>query len=141
MLKNILLTICAAVLSAELAARLSGLDYRLLQPLLYYQPSESEVLEVSPNPERLQQLKPNVRSVTTEYKRPVSVNSLGFRGPERSAKKPDGMKRIVCLGGSSVYGWGVGDTETFPFYLEETLNRYYKGRFEVWNGGLCSYVL
>jgi hypothetical protein len=51
--------------------------------------------------------------------KPVSHNSLGFRGSaEYSPEAPDGRHRIVFLGDSFPYGTGVGDTETFPALVE-----------------------
>lgn len=53
----------------------------------------------------------------------VSINSLGYRGPEISKKKPPGIVRILCLGDSGTYGHYVNDDETFPFYLQERFFR------------------
>lgn len=141
MLKNILLLLCSLTLTAELSARLTGLDYLMLKPLLYYQTSDQAVHEVSPNPERLYQLKPISKTSTVEFQHIVSVNRLGFRGPEAEAKKLSGVTRIICFGGSTTYGAAVADHETFPYYLERELNSYFHGKFEVWNAGLCAYVL
>jgi lysophospholipase L1-like esterase len=67
----------------------------------------------------------------------VTTNSLGFRGPERAARKPAGVYRVVCLGAYQTVGHGVDDDEAFPARLERRLNeapgRPY--RFEVWNAG------
>jgi GDSL-like Lipase/Acylhydrolase family len=49
----------------------------------------------------------------------VSINSLGYRGPEINKKKPPGTVRILCLGDSGTYGHYVNDDETFPFYLQQ----------------------
>ena len=141
MLKNIFLLLCSLTLTAELSARLTGLDYLMLKPLLYYQTSDQAVHEVSPNSERLYQLKPISKTSTVEFQHSVSVNKLGFRGPEAEAGKPSGVTRIICFGGSTTYGAAVEDTETFPYYLERELNTHYRGKFEVWNAGLCAYVL
>ena len=141
MIKNIVLLAFTALASAEIAARVSSLDALMLKPLLYYQDSDLEVQEPSPNPERLYQLKPGATTHTLEFQKPVSINSLGFRDMARSAAKAPETTRIICLGGSTTYGAAVGDDETFPHYLEQALNREYKGKFEVWTAGLCAYVL
>ncbi len=53
--------------------------------------------------------------------RDVSINEYGFRGETGiSYAKPSGEIRIVCLGGSTVYGVGR-DTMTWPAILEREL--------------------
>lgn len=141
MIRNLIVLLCALFLTAELAVRISSIDTLMLKPLLYYQGSDPAAHEPSPNPERIYQLKPGARTRTTEFMKPVSVNSLGFRGTGHPASKTPGTTRVICLGGSTTYGAAVADNETFPYYLEEILNKKYKGKFEVWNAGLCAYVL
>jgi lysophospholipase L1-like esterase len=46
---------------------------------------------------------------------PVSINTAGFRDKERGAKT---MPRVLTLGDSSVYGFGVGDSGVFTAQLE-----------------------
>jgi lysophospholipase L1-like esterase len=67
----------------------------------------------------------------------VVMNSRGFRGREFTAEKPPGVTRIVTLGSSSTFGYRSKDDETYPFHLEEILNRQYPNkRFEVINLGI-----
>lgn len=54
------------------------------------------------------------------YGHPVRVNSLGFRGPEPPPREP-GTARIVVLGRSVAFGWGVAETEAWPARLETFL--------------------
>jgi hypothetical protein len=49
---------------------------------------------------------------------PIAINSLGLRGRDAAAEKPPGAFRILCLGDSYVFGWGVDDEESFPARLE-----------------------
>ena len=49
-------------------------------------------------------------------------NRHGFRGPERSREKRDGVTRIAILGDSTAMGWGVEDFETYAALLEERLD-------------------
>ena len=53
----------------------------------------------------------------------VSIDSLGFRGPNFTREKPAGQWRIVMLGDSYVYGDFVDDHQTFPFQVEARLDR------------------
>lgn len=65
----------------------------------------------------------------------VTMNSLGFRGPERDAEKPAGTFRIVVLGSYHPFGLGVGDDENYPALLEKKLMAATDRTVEVWNGG------
>ncbi len=50
----------------------------------------------------------------------VSTNSIGLRGPE--LVRPAPRKRVVCLGGSSTFGWGVSYDESWCAQLGEILS-------------------
>lgn len=47
------------------------------------------------------------------------INSHKFRGPEITKEKPEDTVRIFVLGGSTTFGVGVLDHQTYPFYLQE----------------------
>ncbi|MBN1120816.1 MAG: SGNH/GDSL hydrolase family protein [Anaerolineae bacterium] len=68
-------------------------------------------------------------------------NSLGFRGPEVKIPKPDGVYRIVAVGGSTTYGTEVNNWyESYPAQLEEVLREDYGyTNVEVINGGAAGY--
>jgi lysophospholipase L1-like esterase len=63
----------------------------------------------------------------------VSVNSLAFRGPEVAMPKPAGVFRILVLGESLTFGWGVEYEETYGQRLREALEErgLFGGRVEV----------
>ena len=42
----------------------------------------------------------------------VSTDANGLRAPAHAEAKPDGIYRILALGCSTTFGWGVEDTET-----------------------------
>ncbi len=74
------------------------------------------------------------------YAYDYSMNSLGFRTPERPFEKPTGVKRIVTLGGSTTVD-GFTDSETWPARLEARLNEEYGSRgvrVEVINLGVVA---
>ncbi len=52
--------------------------------------------------------------------RSAGLNRYGYRGPVVSAKAP-GELRVVVLGGSTVFGYGVSWDESIPVYLEARL--------------------
>lgn len=66
------------------------------------------------------------------------INSLGFRGPEFSPVKQPGELRVVCLGNSVTFGWGVSaDSLTYPARLERWLRaRYPNQPLRVINAGM-----
>ena len=67
------------------------------------------------NPWLLWQLRPGDR---TEHGKPVHVNALGLRHGDI---EPSTGLRILALGDSSVYGFGVGDDEVFTARIEQDL--------------------
>jgi len=75
------------------------------------------------------------------YRRPVRINSLGFRGPDFTPAKPARTFRIICLGDSTTFGWSVADDETYPAQLEKRLLARYPGRnFQALNLGVTGYT-
>jgi lysophospholipase L1-like esterase len=64
------------------------------------------------------------------------TNSRGLRGKERDLVKPDGWQRVVLLGDSFTWGYGISDGETYADRLEGKLER-----TEVVNLGVTAYGL
>jgi hypothetical protein len=70
----------------------------------------------------------------------VTTNADGFRGPRYPREPEAGTVRIVGLGDSFMFGWGVGDREGFLPVLEELLEaRYPDTRFEAVNTAVPGY--
>lgn len=65
--------------------------------------------------------------------KPLTINSHGFRGPECTVEKPPGVHRILVLGDSYAWGYGVGDSEVFSAVLERKLGATDEGPWEVLN--------
>ena len=73
---------------------------------------------------------------------PVSINSAGLRDREFPLEKPPGVYRVMMLGDSTTFGWGVRQEDTAAKFLERKLNadlppRY--NRVEVMNTGVGNY--
>jgi lysophospholipase L1-like esterase len=72
----------------------------------------------------------------------VRINSLGLRDREFLPAKPPGVYRILVLGDSTTFGWGVSLDNTASKILERELNAQpppgYQ-RFEVINAGTGNY--
>jgi lysophospholipase L1-like esterase len=68
-------------------------------------------------------------------------NALGWRGPETTLAKPEGVFRILILGGSTTYTEAVSDNvDTFPEQLQRLLRETYQHtNIEVINGGVPGY--
>ncbi len=73
----------------------------------------------------------------------VVINSLGLRGPEIPAVKPDGTFRIACLGGSTTFGTHCSSNDTtWPARLQERLRASRPDlRIEVVNAGVPGYTV
>lgn len=68
-------------------------------------------------------LKPGATSVHkgAMFEATYHINHLGYRGKEYEKKRRPGTFRILLIGDSSGFGWGVQDNETFAALLEEQL--------------------
>jgi len=83
---------------------------------------------------RKQAVAPAYRGVTWE------VNEAGFRGPMIPAQKPPGTIRLLFLGSSITFGWGVAARDAFPEKVREGLEEAFPGRpFEAINAGVPGY--
>jgi lysophospholipase L1-like esterase len=51
----------------------------------------------------------------------VSTDANGLRPPHHGVDKPDGAFRIMAMGCSTTYGWGVADADSYPAQLERIL--------------------
>jgi lysophospholipase L1-like esterase len=77
------------------------------------------------------------------YYRWVHVNASGFRGRQVEVAKPDGVLRVMVVGGSTVFDSTVdGDDQTWPARLEHHLGCLLPSRkVEVINAGVPGYVM
>ena len=71
----------------------------------------------------------------------VRINSLGFRGREISPRKPGGVKRVLVVGDSYVFGLGVDEEHSFTTHLETFRNARFADDvvYEVVNMGVSGY--
>ncbi len=94
--------------------------------------------EFRPDREWLFRGRPGVEGeiLGTNYK----INSDGFRGPVHAIPRPPGGLRIVVLGDSIAFGFGVREEQTFPRVLEALLaERAPAAEVEVINLGTGGY--
>ena len=113
--------LCCLVL--EVALRVAGfgnLEIYQPDPLLYWK------------------LKPNQDCFTKIDHKPVHVNSHGTRGPEFQTAKPANTIRILSLGDSKTFGWGLTEAESYSGLIEKMLQQHVGGgrKVEVINAGV-----
>ncbi len=65
----------------------------------------------------------------------IRTDSRGFRGPERLIPKPVNTKRMVFVGDSVTFGWGVDLEDTFVHMIGEELSARGAGKWETVNAG------
>jgi lysophospholipase L1-like esterase len=72
----------------------------------------------------------------------ATINDLGLRGARPEVPKPANAVRVLAIGDSTTFGWGVDDPETYTVQLEVRLRAAYPGQqVEVVNAGVVSYDL
>lgn len=69
----------------------------------------------------------------------VSLNSHGHRDDEVPVEKPAGERRILVLGDSVTFGWGVDQGQDFPARLETLLRQQTGTAWQVINAGVNGY--
>src|SRR2546423_3119365 len=65
-------------------------------------------------------LRPDAEDFTVD--KPVHVNHDGFRDREFPLERTLGVQRVVCLGDSYTYGWGVELEDSLPKQLERAVS-------------------
>ncbi len=70
-----------------------------------------------------------------EYKTFVKINSKGLRN--RETQYEHNKKRILFVGDSFTFGWGVEQNEAFPYICENLFNK----KIEVINAGVPGYSI
>jgi lysophospholipase L1-like esterase len=85
------------------------------------------------------ELAPNTRKVAVGAM--VETNSYGMRGPEPVLDQSGALYRIVALGDSFTFGFGVSGEDTYPSVLARLLNARpdLNHRFDVLNLGVAGY--
>jgi lysophospholipase L1-like esterase len=83
-------------------------------------------------------LAPNQDCFTKVDHKPVHINSQGTRGGEFATDKPTNTFRILSLGDSRTFGWGLSEAETYSARLGESLSAQVgkDKRVEVINAGV-----
>ena len=70
----------------------------------------------------------------------VSSNSDGLRAVGQSRAKEEGVHRILAMGCSTTFGWGVKDADAYPAQLQARFLANGRSNVEVINGGQPGYT-
>lgn len=130
------LLFCGAIVLACLIMEvvLRVMDHPLSKPYLdyvaWYEPAEGYGHRLVPNFEGFGPL--NV---------PIKTNAEGFRDIEHQQEKTPGTLRVLGLGDSFLFGWGVARSETFLAQLEGRLRRATGRPVETINAGVPGWGL
>lgn len=115
---------------SEVALRVAGVPHR--DPTKEF--THNEIYWVQPPNQHLEPLTHKETGATFR----VSTDANGLRAPLHAQEKADGVFRVMTLGCSTTFGWGVNDEETYPYLLEQNLNAG-GHKVEVINGGQPGY--
>lgn len=69
-----------------------------------------------------------------------TINKMGFRGLDFDPRNKNGKVRIFCVGDSNTIGLACPLEDTWPTRLENLLNQYRDGKFELINCGFGGYA-
>ncbi len=134
--------VIVALLLVEIVARLVGRPRSSADAAFIEAPEWNYPEQIAKDRELFWTYKPN-QVISGGFFAPgtYTINSLGFRGPEPQATKPANGKRVVCIGESTTFGWGVSDELAYPRQLELQLNRLdpEHRQWEVINAGVTNY--
>lgn len=95
------------------------------------------VVQPSPYPDVVYEVRPNLRG--TFRGEELRTNAFGMRSGDIERRKPPGTVRILGIGDSHMFGWGVAQDEAYLSILERRLNAEGIGKFEVLNLGAPGY--
>ncbi|MDG2304024.1 MAG: GDSL-type esterase/lipase family protein [Candidatus Binatia bacterium] len=97
-----------------------------------------EILQISADDRIVYELRPAIEDVSF-VGASLSTNERGFRGPEVTTPKPRGWKRIVGIGDSTQFGWGVEREEAYLELLARGLSSQGGQHWDAVNTGVPGY--
>jgi len=125
------------VVPAMVIVSLLEISVRIFVPNL--KPVKEIITPVSSDAERLLPfLRPHyeARLTTSEYVMSMKHNSLGFRDSEHLKKRSEEITRVVIIGDSFTYGWGVDQDQTYSALLQPLLDAAGERQHEIFNMGI-----
>jgi lysophospholipase L1-like esterase len=106
--------------SREKTETLAALDQSVVVPSSGASVTLGQIIRLSTNPRIIYEFIPDL---SVRFKgQPVSINDAGFRGDPIEGKKRPGEYRIVGIGDSVMFGYGVKDDESYLSVLSQKIN-------------------
>ncbi len=129
------LVLLATLIGLEVAPRVSDSSAAWLTP----QDRLGDILRLFERHRTLMwRLKPGL---DTEFQTtPVQINGLALRGAEVPGPRSEGGLRVLCMGESLCFGWGVHLQQSYSRQLEALLGRRLERPVEVINAGTPGYT-
>ena len=144
-IRRALLLIASAIIAlpaVELIARAIGKPPLPQDPRFVEAPEWSYPDQIAKDTDLFWRYRPN-QIIRDQFFAPgiYTTNSHGLRGADFPDEKRGGVTRVVCMGGSGTFGWGVPDDAAYPRQLESRLNELdpEHRRWEVVNAGVTNY--
>ncbi len=145
-LKRLAINLTLAVVSIVVFLVIAEIVLRIIDPNLYYksqyfpQNRDIDFPEFYKKDSNLfWRFRPETHIDSRQFSNlTYDINSRGLRGPE--IEPTDTKTRILALGNSCTFGWGVAYTNTFTSLLQEKLNASVGGDlYQVINAGVPGY--
>ncbi|HUV15790.1 MAG TPA: SGNH/GDSL hydrolase family protein [Pelolinea sp.] len=135
--KKLLLVVGSIIFTLLIGELLLQLNFRIKNGQWLWESNQFKVDYIIPTDDRRQYtLRPDYYDVVQN----MPINKRGERTTEQPLSLEDTQNVIVCLGDSVPFGFGVGNNDTYPFFLAKTLAE--RGfNYYVINGGIPSYNL
>lgn len=132
--KNLLKNVAAFAIGLFLVLTVLEIFLRVASP--------QRLIPVMARPDALTEyrLRPNIDGFFSlpEFEHSVRTNSIGLRGPE-VAPKAAGSFRILSLGDSFTFGWGVKEQDAYVRLVEKLLRERGSKQVSVLNAGTPGY--
>lgn len=132
-LLTLLAGVFLALLAGELFCRIAGVG----KPNRT-QTGPKQLYVSDPDPRIAFRMRPGYSDFV--YGSKVTVNSTGLRDRDIPYEKPSGKKRILILGDSVAFGYGVEMEETFAKQWEKWLGEKQPHTWEIINSGVPAYT-
>ncbi|MBN2381439.1 hypothetical protein JXQ70_01020 [bacterium] len=124
-----ILIVCSLVVGTDILLGMVGVnrDYRLATPDRLHRKDRHLLFIERPGLDIQVPIMPNIVSDTDKreplYYWHVKTNKWGMNDKDFTEAKPDNVKRIICLGDSCTFGWGVKRDQAYFSILQREIDQ------------------